>query len=157
MIASKARKAADMLLHRVWPSTRQLLAAHSPTHAAAGNAAAGSPHCSAVAEEQACGLSIRAYGVNTNVRGQDIRTEGLSDGSSAAAATDTTDRPDRTADSASGFGADSGSTTSAAAAEEDAVCHPADPYCQAGEEAPRPDDFHKEGDGSTPPSAGFPA
>lgn len=49
------------------------------------------------------------------------------------------------------------STTADAALESDDVCHPADPYCQAGEEPPRPDDFHDDGDGSTPPSSGFPA
>jgi hypothetical protein len=40
---------------------------------------------------------------------------------------------------------------------DDEACHPADPYCTVGEAAPRPDDFHEEGDGSTPASAGFPA
>lgn len=45
----------------------------------------------------------------------------------------------------------------AEALANDEACHPADPYCSVGEEAPRPDDFHEEGDGSTPPSAGFPA
>lgn len=42
-------------------------------------------------------------------------------------------------------------------ADDEACCHPADPYCTVGEAPPRPDDFHEEGDGSTPPSAGFPA
>jgi hypothetical protein len=38
-------------------------------------------------------------------------------------------------------------------------CHPADPYCQAGEEAPMPDGFHEPepGDDHIPPSSGFPA
>jgi hypothetical protein len=60
---------------------------------------------------------------------------------------------------------DSGRTTgreqqpeaAAEALADDEACHPADPYCSVGEEPPRPDDFHEEGDGSTPPSAGFPA
>jgi len=39
----------------------------------------------------------------------------------------------------------------------DDACHPADPYCTAGEAPPRADDFHEEGDGTTPPSSGFPA
>lgn len=39
----------------------------------------------------------------------------------------------------------------------DDACHPADPYCTVGEPAPRPDDYHEEGDGTTPPSSGFPA
>jgi hypothetical protein len=38
-------------------------------------------------------------------------------------------------------------------------CHPADPYCQAGEEAPMPDGFHEPEpeDDHIPPSSGFPA
>uniref|UniRef100_A0A383W1H3 Uncharacterized protein n=1 Tax=Tetradesmus obliquus TaxID=3088 RepID=A0A383W1H3_TETOB len=38
-------------------------------------------------------------------------------------------------------------------------CHPADPYCQAGEQAPMPDGFHEPepGDDHIPPSSGFPA
>lgn len=39
----------------------------------------------------------------------------------------------------------------------DDACHPADPYCTAGEAPPRADDFHEEGDGTTPPSSGFPS
>jgi hypothetical protein len=38
-------------------------------------------------------------------------------------------------------------------------CHPADPYCQAGEKARMPDGFHEPepGDDHIPPSSGFPA
>lgn len=45
----------------------------------------------------------------------------------------------------------------AEALADDETCHPADPYCTVGEAPPRPDDFHEEGDGTTPPSSGFPA
>lgn len=90
------------------------------------------------------------------IAGDDLGTRveaatGPSDGSSTAAA-------DKAATSwGSEKQPEAGAEEAMAAEEEEDACHPADPYCAVGEEPPRPDDFHDEGDGSTPPSSGFPA
>lgn len=86
----------------------------------------------------------------------------LANGSSAGAAVDTSNAADheskaQLADDQDPTGMASAARAADAVPDDESVCHPADPYCQAGEQPPRPDDFHEEGDGTTPPSSGFPA
>lgn len=63
----------------------------------------------------------------------------------------------RSPESQPGSGSEQQPEAAAEALANDEACHPADPYCTVGEAAPRSDDFHEEGDGTTPPSSGFPA